>query len=234
MKEKINHELIKLQQELSKIQSAASQLSKAEKASSDVINAVNELQAKYDKSLNKILTLTEEYLKKNNNDTQKSLENILNPHKAELEAASKAILELEKTIKKSEQKSSDALNKLAVGHKQQIDSVNKILRNYLDLAASTAKLSDKIDTVDFPEYLTRISTNISEIGGEITTLRTNLSLVNPVIETLEKRIKRNNKKINFAMTVGILAFIVLLFVAYQTVLIRYFPEAHVLKEFLPE
>jgi len=234
MKDQINQELIKLQQELSKIQTAADQLSKAEDAASELVTAVSDLQAKYSESVAKITQLTEEYLSDNIKNTQTKLDEILLPHKTELENTSKAIEELEKTVRISETKSSESIAALVESHKVQIENVNKILRNYIDLAASTARLSDKIDTIDFPANLGKISVNISEINGELRTIKTDIASINPVFAEFEKRIKRNNKKINFAMTIGMIAFIVLLFVAYQTVLIRYFPNVDVLKDFLPE
>lgn len=224
MTEKINQELIKLQHELISLQTAAEQLNKAEKASSDVISALRDLHDQYEKSLSDIGALTEEHLNGNKELLSNYLNEILYPHKEELEKTSEKLKLLEISVRQSQAHSADSIKALVVSHEKQIEKMNKVLKKYLDLATSTAKLSDKIDTIDFPANLNRISANISEINGEMRTIKTDISSVNPILADFEKRIKRNNRKINFGLIIGVIAFFVLLLSFVQIALVPYFPE----------
>jgi len=224
MKEKINQELIRLQQELSNLQTAAEQLSKAEKASTDVINATRELSQKFGESLKSISDISAKFYSDNQSATQTLLNDTLSAHKLDLEQLIVNLTDLHKGIQQNEMGMTYHLNALALSHKEQIEAVNKLLRNYLDLASSTAKLSDKIDSIDFPANLGKISANIGEINTEFRSVKTEIAALTPILERYDKRIRRNNRKINVALIFGIAVFVIVTFGVWQTAIVPHFPD----------
>ncbi len=233
MKEKINQELIRLQQELSNLQTAAEQLSKAEKASSDVIGATRELSLKFGESLKNISEISAKFYADSHTSTQTQLDQTLSAHKLDLEQLIVNLTDLHKGIQQNEMGLTYHLNALALSHKEQIEAVNKLLRNYLDLASSTAKLSDKIDSIDFPANLGKISANISEINSEFRSVKTEIAALTPILYRYDKRIRRNNRKINIALIFGISAFIIVAFGVWQTAVVPHFPELDIFQFITP-
>ncbi len=224
MKEKINQELIRLQQELNKLQTATEQLSKAETASTNVIAASADLKTAFGESLSKVTKIAETFFADSQTDTQTQLNNALNLHKIDLEQLIVNLTDLHKGIQQSEMGLTYHLNTLALSHKEQIEAVNKLLRNYLDLASSTAKLADKIDSVDFPANLDKISANISEINTELRTVKTEIASLNPVFSAFDRRLKKSNRKMNTALIFGISALIIITLGVWQTVIAPKFPD----------
>ncbi len=249
MKEKINQELVKLEKELSSLNSAVSQIRKAEKISTEVIDAVKKLHTKYTESLEKVNTNTESHLNESVKKTEEKIletidfqkeqaKNIFGNQKTQIEESKKLITDLRNEIISSGKKNNDEVQKiiednktqvktLTDTHHKQIDEINSLLNNYLNLADSTNKLSDKIEEVNFPQRLDKISVNIGDINNEIRNILGHIRDLSEddSIEVLQKKVRKNNRKINFTIFMVIITFIILLFLGYEIIFLKYFPNS---------
>jgi hypothetical protein len=201
MKDKINSELQKLQEELSTLDSAAKQIKKAGEVSEIVVLGAKEIQVKYSEQLDKILQLYSEYLNKSYRHSEENvkklyefiqekikdeesilekyteltiktedltheyIKKVVSENKATLDAVAngaKEQIESQKILLEEYFKSSEAnLNGVLSAHKEEISKVDELLTGYLELAQSTASLTQVLDSVDFPKKLEDISALIS-------------------------------------------------------------------------
>lgn len=237
MKEKINQELSRLQKELSKLESAVAQIEKAEKISTSVIDAVKEVQKNYADHLTSVQKSTDKYLKDSAKQAEEKIKHVLNIQLKQTEETKKTITALQAEIKKAESGSQAGISKLidkttkdisalTKSHNEQIEKVNLLLKDYLELASSTAQLSDKIDEVNFPVRLDKIMTNTGEINKEIRNIQADVKRISEdeTITNLQKKVTKNNRKINFTIFTAIIILLVMLFVAYDLVIIKHFPN----------
>lgn len=234
MNEIINNELAKLQNELSTLGTAVSKIDQAEKLSTEVVKSVQELHGKYKESFDLLEKETKKYYKDNLNDTNKKVSEIIDEIKKQSENSKKTLEDLQSQILKSDKKNTEEVNKLIESHKIQIEKVENLLKSYLDLANSTALLTDKINKIDFARKFDKLYANMSELNIEIRTVK-EIALdtaKNETLDFLQKRLKKNNRKTNFVMFLTILSFLAIIFMAYQFVVLKYFPDYDYLKEFL--
>lgn len=249
MKEKINQELVKLEKELSSLDNAVSQIRKAEKISTEVIDAVKKLHTKYTESIEKINSNTETHLNESVKKTEEKIletidfqkqqaENIFQKQKDQIEESRKIITELKNEITHTGEKTNTEIqiiidnNKTEIKtlteiHYKQINEVNSLLKNYLDLADSANKLSESIEQVNFPQRLDKITVNIGDINKEIRNILANIKILSEddSIEILQKRVRKNNRKINFTILMVILIFLILIFLGYEIIFLKYFPKS---------
>jgi len=187
MNTNINAELIKLQEELSTLDSAIKHIAKAEKISSEVVQAVKAIQAQYGEQLNFIMNQYSEYLKHTSEHTEKNIDQlnaansrvieeitrVLDKYSYQTNAINSLITSYQKSVEQAERQGSELLKKqfienqekvkdLTSSHKKQIESVEKILNEYMKLADATSELSQKIEKVDFPQRLDKIYNAINE------------------------------------------------------------------------
>ena len=237
MKEKINQELSRLQKELAKLESAVAQIEKAEKISTSVIEAVNGVQKSYAENLTTVQKSVDKYLQDSAKQAEEKIKHVLNIQLKQAEESKKVIKDLNAEIKKAESGSQAGITKLVdkttkdiagltKSHNEQIEKVNLLLQDYLELASSTAQLSDKIDDVNFPVRLDKIITNVGEMNKEIRNIQADVKRIaeDNTIETLQKKVKKNNRKINFTIIVAIIILLVVLFIGYDLVFVKYFPN----------
>lgn len=234
MNEKINKELANLQNELAILDNAVKQISKAEKLSTEVIKSVEGLNQKYKESFDKIFIETQTYFKKNTTENEKEITVLINDYKKRTEESKKTLDKIQSDNSKNLIKSSNDIVKLIDSHKTQLNKVDSLLESYIDLAKSTAKLSDKLDVVDITEQFNKLSANLSEINVEVRTVK---EIVMDTVKTetlalLQKRLRRNNRKVNFTMYLMIVSFIIVALMAYQFAVIKYFPEYNFLEKII--
>jgi polyhydroxyalkanoate synthesis regulator phasin len=244
MKEKINKELTRLQKELQDLESAAKQIKNAEAIATEVSQSVRDIQKKYGEHLDAIQTQTQNTLKEQSEKTQKTIDTLSEKQKLQIEESKKQLDELKKelsetnganTLKIDEylNKSLESNRQMFESHEKQVAEVNKLLENYLDLAESAGKLAERIDQVNFPERLDKITINTGEIQTQIRQIQNNVQGIrsDTRLDILTKKLKKNSRRTNYVLLFGILSFIMLLFTSYA-LLVKYLPQLDYLKDFL--
>ncbi len=91
MKEHINTELLKLQEELGTLNTAVQEISKAGKVSEDLINSTQHIHLSYQDQLNKIQKLYSEFLNKTYNHTEKNISKIFTHFKEKIREEEKIL-----------------------------------------------------------------------------------------------------------------------------------------------
>jgi chromosome segregation ATPase len=246
MKEKINKELTRLQKELQDLESAAEQIKKAETIATEVTQSVRDIQKKYGEHLDAIQSQTQTTLKEQSEKTQKTIETLSEKQKLQIEDSKKQLDDLKKELGESNTANSKKLNEyldkslesnrqMFESHEKQVAEVNKLLANYLDLAESAGKLAERIDQVNFPERLDKITINTGEIQTQIRQIQNNVQGIrsDTRLDVLSKKLKKNTRRTNYILLFGILSFIMLLFTSYA-LLIKYLPQLDYLKDLLPD
>jgi len=236
MSEKINIELANLQNELQTLDNAVKQISKAEKISADIIKAITGLNEKYKQSFENIFKETQTFFENKNKESEKQITVVINDYKKQTEETKKVYEDLKVENVKNQQENGIEIIKLIDSHKIQLTKVDTLLESYVDLAKSTSKLSDKIDAVDFSEQFNKLAVNISELNIEIRTVKEIVvdTVKTETLSLLQKRLRRNNRKVNFTMYLMIASFAVLALMVYQYAVTVYFPEHNLLKQILSE
>lgn len=244
MEEKINKELTRLQKELQDLESATDQIKKAEKIASEVTASVQEIQKKYGTHLDAIHEQVNSSLKAQAEKSQKTIESISQEQKTQTEESKKQLEALKKELSESNAKNSEKLNQyldeslknnrqMFESHEKQVAEVNKLLENYLDLAESAGKLSQRIESVNFPERLDKLTINTGEIQTQIRQIQSNIQSMrsDTRLDVLSKKLKKNTRRTNYVLLFGVLSFIMLLFTSYA-LLVKYLPQLDYLKDFL--
>mgnify|MGYP005844050091 CR=1 FL=1 len=246
MKEKINKELTRLQKELQDLESAAEQIKKAETIATEVTQSVRDIQKKYGEHLDAIQSQTQTTLKEQSEKTQKTIDTLSEKQKLQIEDSKKQLDDLKKELGESNTANSKKLNEyldkslesnrqMFESHEKQVAEVNKLLANYLDLAESAGKLAERIDQVNFPERLDKITINTGEIQTQIRQIQNNVQGIrsDTRLDILSKKLKKNTRRTNYILLFGILSFIMLLFTSYA-LLVKYLPQLDYLKDLLTD
>ncbi len=234
MKEKINIELAKLQKELGNLETAVSQISKAEKISTEVVKSIQELNVKYDTQFTKLIEEFDKYLSESIKKTESKYIETVNKNQEvinQLIALSTSQSENSKQIFDSLQKDTETLivqtqeqtQHLIEQHSIQVEEVNKLLKSYLELAQSTTKLTDQLNSVDFPIRLDKIYANIGEMNTEIRRIQSMVKLVaeDPRIFEIQEKVKKNSKKLNFLTILTIITLLFILGLSYELIFSKY-------------
>jgi DNA repair exonuclease SbcCD ATPase subunit len=234
MTEKINDELVKLQNELSSLGSAVSKINEAEKIASEVVKSVQELQTKYKESFENIAKETKQFFTDNLNETKKNVAVAIADLKKQTEESKKSLTELQNNLNNSNSKTSVDLNTVIDSHSVQIQKVDALLKSYLDLANSTALLTNKIDKIDFSGNFDKIYANMTELNIEIRTVK-EISIdnaKNDMLEVVHKRLIKNTKRTNAILYIAGFSLLFMLLAAFQFAAMKYFPEYDYLKEYI--
>ncbi len=226
MKDQINQELIKLQTELGNLGSAVSQISKAEKLSSEIVAAVQDMQSKYEAQFEKISGHFENYLSQLTKNSEDNFQKSVEKNAADSEEIQKIVAHISAEAHNLLSETQSQVGILVEHHSSQITEINNLLQSYLQLAKSTTALSVQIEKVDFPTRMDKITVNIGEMNSEIRQIQAHLKSIadNPVLANLENRIRKNNKKINFIAGLAIIALLLLLGLTYEIIILKYFPQ----------
>ncbi len=226
MKEQIKLELAKLQKELSTLENAVSQINKAGKLSSEVVQSVQGLKNKFEHGFKNLIEITEKKITEHSKLSTDKLTAAMAANKVQANDNLKTLNafkeETSKYIKTSEEKN----EKLHKSYEEQITSTNKLLENYLELAKATTKLSTTIEEVDFPQRLDKITVNIGIVNEQVRNVRADIEELpkKQEIASVEKRIKRNNRRTNLTLALVIIALILLVGISFETVFLKFFPD----------
>jgi hypothetical protein len=225
MTDTINQELANLQTELANLGNAVSQITKAEKISTDMLAAVQDMQKKYDVQFDKISTYFENYLSQTAKTSADTIQKTAETHNAGVENAQQSLAQISTNTQNLLSETQSQIGVLVENHSSQITEINNLLQSYLQLAQSTTSLSVQIEKVDFPTRLDKITVNIGEMNSEIRQIQAHLKSIadDPILINMENRIRKNNKKINLLTVLIIAALVLLTGLTYEILILKYFP-----------
>jgi len=249
MNEKINKELVKIQDELSALDTAVKQIEKAETIASGVIKSIDQLQGKYSNHLEFLQKQVSELIVKNEKQLEKLFENVKEQSEEGEKQSNERLNELSDNLKKQAEEISDTFSQyhkktvatqnennalikktlektdsqiyqISASHNKQIDDVNELIKKYLDLAQSTAELNEEIKQIDFPVRLKNLESAAIQLNKVQVELNNDIGEKNEVII---KKLKKQNRKASTTMIFSILIFVMAAGIGLD-VLLKYFPD----------
>ncbi|MBN1252074.1 MAG: hypothetical protein JXR51_15035 [Bacteroidales bacterium] len=234
MNDKINNELVKIQDELSSLDTAVKQIEKAETVASNVIKTISELQGKYSNHLDFIQKQVSELLAKNEIQSEDRLNQLSESFKKQAEEMSNVFSEYHKTtvsaqnqnndiLKRSLDKTDSQIYQISASHSKQIDEVNGLITKYLDLAQATAELNQDITNIDFPVRLQNLESAAKQLNQVQVELNNDFLSIDTKTDEILKKIKKQNRKSTTIMIFAILIFIAVAGIGLD-VLLKYFPD----------
>lgn len=234
MNETINKELENLQNELATLDTAVKQISKAEKLSTEIVKAIEGLNKKYQESFDKIFAETQKLFEKNNSENEKKITVLITDYQKRTQESKAIFDKIHSENTNIAQTNAAEIEKLIEWHNDQLQKVDSMLESYIELAESTSKLADKLDNIFFEEQFNKLAANLSEINIEVRTVKeiANDTVKKETLDLLQKRLRRNNRKVNFTMYLMIATFVIVAIMAYQFAVLKYFPEHNFLEQIL--
>ncbi len=234
MNDKINNELIKIQDELAALDSAVKQIEKAESIASGVINTIRELQGKYSNHLDFVQKQVDGLISQTGNQTESLIRDLNEKYTKQLEEVSgifedyhkKTVLAQNQNnnlIKRTLDKTDSQIYQISSSHNKQIEEVHSLLQNYLELAQSTATITDLIQKIDFPKRLG----NLENAAVQLNQVQVQLKDDFQAIETSNLEIIKKTKSISKKSTINLI-FVILIFVGVLGISLdiinKYFPQ----------
>jgi hypothetical protein len=218
MNDKINNELIKIQDELIALESAAKQIEKAELVAKEVISSIKELQGKYTNHLDFVQKQIHQLMDQTGSQTEQLVNDLMQKHTNQLESISKIFEEFHnKTVQTQEQnyelvknsfnKTDSQIQELASSHQKQIEEISQLLKNYSELIKSSEILTEAINRIDFPKRLGNLENAAIQLNQVQVQLKTDFQ----EIETSNTAILSQTKRINRKSTLQLI-FIILIFI----------------------
>jgi len=232
MEDKINQELLKLENELSALDNAVKQITKAEKLSSDVVAATQAIHSKYKTHLNEVMLMYSDFLKKTQTTAENQLNSIFASHQSQIAEVSKILTDyadlaqltahLQEKIEKVDFATplNDTKNSVFELQKQVNENHKDIteIENRLNQTTekNTVELLNKLIAQD--KKLSTIESGVkTSLEGLQTTSDTMITAFNRISENSEKRyadimarLNRNDKRIRstrrwviFSLIIGI-------------------------------
>ena len=234
MNDKINNELVKIQDELSALDTAVKQIEKAETVASGVIKSIKELQGKYNNHLDFIQKQVSELLAKNETQSEDRLIELSENYKKQAEEISNIFSEYHKKTVATQNENNDILKRtlsktdsqiyqLSASHNKQIEDVNVLIKKYMDLAQSTAVLNEDIIKIDFPVRLKNLESAAKQLNSVQVELNNDFQSIDAKSEEILKKVKKQNRKSTTIMIFTILIFIIAAGIGLD-VLLKYFPD----------
>lgn len=223
MDDKINKELIKIQDELSTLDNAVAQIDKAGTTATELIKTVREVQGKYSSHLEFIQKKVDELLDKSGKNAEEKLEEIrkifVDYHNETIKSQQSNNNLIESTIKKNDEQISALTSK----HSQQVSDVSNLMESYMDLAKSTATLNQEIQEVDFPTRLQNLENAAKQLNQVQVQLKTDIQTIDTTEQEVLKKIKKANRRAGTNVILNLLILAVVVAVGLE-VMLHYFPE----------
>ena len=231
MNEKINKELVKIQDELGALDTAVKQIEKAETIASGVVKSIDQLQGKYSNHLEFLQKQVGELIEKNEKISEERLNELSESLKNQAEEISNTFAEYHKKtvatqnennalIKRTFEKTNSQIYQISASHNKQIEDVNVLIKRYLDLAQSTAELNEEIKRIDFPVRLKNLESAAIQLNKVQVELNNDIEEKNAVII---KKLKKQNRRVTTTMIFTILIFVMAAGIGFD-VLLKYFPD----------
>ena len=222
MNDKINKELIKIQDELSTLDNTVLQIEKAGVTATELINTIRGVQEKYSIHLEFVQNKVDELLEKSGKNAEENLEEIRNIfidyHNETIKSQLSNNDLIELTIKRSDKQISEIASK----HEQQVEDVSKLMNGYMDLAKSSATLNQEIQEVDFPLRLQNLENAAKQLNNVQVQLKNDIEAVDGTEQEILKKIKKQSRRSGISLILNILIFIIVLGIGTE-VMFHYFP-----------
>lgn len=178
MEDSLNTDLLKLQEELNTLDSAVKEITRSGQIAATVVVAVKDLQVRYASLLVDFTKLQTDALAENHQNAQTLFAAIAN------------------------------------SHQQQVAKVDVLLQKYVDLAEASSRLPAEIAKIDFPTRFQQLETTTSSINVAmlntqklIASLDKSFQSDTEKTEELNKRIRRQNKRLGWLVFCGLLTMI---------------------------
>jgi len=234
MNDKINKELIKIQDELSSLDTAVAQIDKAGTTATEVIKAIREVQGKYSSHIEFVQNKVDELLDKSGKNAEQKIEELSENYKNQAEEIRKIFTDYHNETVKNQQSNTDLIeltikkndeqiSALTSKHGQQVADVSKLMDGYMDLAKSSATLNQEIQEVDFPTRLQNLENAAKQLNQVQVQLKEDIQTVDETEQKILKGIKKANRRSGINLIFTILIFIAVLGVGLE-VMLHYFPE----------
>ena len=178
--DKINIELVKLQDELNALDAAVKHIEKAGEISNDVLAAIDKIQNKYNETLTYLNEQFENHLKDTTEKTKDEIKEVSNSHKQQIDDIQKL---LDNYLELAEATARLPKEIEKVDFPARLDRIDDEIKNIQDGILNTQK---QVDTVS--ENVNKIYTDFSDINSKA---------------------ERNRKKMNSIQTVSIISLILL-------------------------
>lgn len=234
MNEKINKELVKIQDELSALDTAVKQINKAESIASSVIKTIGELQGKYAGHLDFVQKRVDESINHSTEKVDGLVTDLSDKYTKQLEEVSGVFEKFHKKtvstqnenntlIKKTLEKTDSQIYQISSSHNKQIEEVQSLLNNYLDLAQSAATLTEEVKDINFPTRLGNLENAAKQLNQVQVQLKDDFQSYELTNEKILRNTKRSKRRITVTMIFVILSFVAILGIGLD-VLLKYFPN----------
>lgn len=234
MNDKINNELIKIQDELSALDSAVKQIHKAELVANSVIKTINELQGKYSNHLDYIQKQVDGILNETNSHSEQLINDLSEKYTRQLQEVSEIFEDYHKKtvstqnenndlIKKTLDKTDSQIYQISASHNKQIDEVQTLLQNYLELAQSTATLTEEVQKINFPKRLGSLESAAVQLNQVQVQLKDDFQAFETKSDEILKNTKKSRRRITTTMIMVGLGLIIVAGIGVD-VLLKYFPN----------
>ena len=234
MDELINNELIKIQDELSALDSAVKQIEKAEMVASSVIKTITELQGKYTNHLDFIQKQVSTLFSNTDLQVQGLTKELSEKYTQQLQEVSSIFEDYHKKtvltqsqnndlIKRTLDKTDSQIYQISASHGKQIEEVQTLLTNYLDLAQTTAKLNEEVQKINFPKRLGNLESAAMQLNQVQVQLKEDFQSLEDKNEALKKYTKKINTKTTITLIFTVLVFIIVAAIGVE-LLFKVFPE----------
>jgi chromosome segregation ATPase len=229
MNEKINNELLKIQDELSALEGAVKQIEKAETVASSVIKTINELQGKYSNHLDFIQKQVGDILEQTSGKANSLVDDLSEKYTQQLEEVSEIFEDYHKKtvstqnqnnvlIRKTLEKTDSQIYQLSSSHNKQIEEVNSLLTNYLDLAQSTATLTEEVQKINFPKRLGNLENAAKQLNQVQVQLKDDFSSFDEKSDSILKNTKKTRRRTTTTMIIAFLTLITVLGIGLKVAL----------------
>ena len=229
MNEKINSELIKIQDELMAFDNAVKQIEKAESIASSVIKTINELQGKYSSHLDFVQKQVDDILSKNSSKADTLVQGLSDKYTKQLEEVSEIFEDYHKKtvstqnqnndlIKRTLDKTDAQIYQISSSHNKQIEEVHGLLANYLDLAQSTATLTDEVQQINFPKRLGNLENAAKQLNQVQVQLREDFETFETKSDQILKNTKKTRRRTTTTMIMTFLTLIAVLGIGLKVAL----------------
>jgi len=231
--EKINSELLRLQEELGTLDNAVKQISKAEKLSTETVDAIRNMQTEFAKSLNILLVSINEYLAENQNFTEGQIKNLSESHLRQIQKSDELFGEYTRFVLTTEKRNNEYVEKVVQQYTDFLQKaydntehklsglvaalsasnvqVQKMLAHYNNVTGSASNLISAIENVGVVAQLNDIMTQTMAITQEVINSQERIKesevRMTEIIKKQEVKIQDQQGKLN---TITVLMFIVLL------------------------
>lgn len=234
MNDKINNELIKIQDELLALESAAKQIEKAELVAREVILSIKELQGKYTNHLDFVQKQIHQLMEQTGSQTEQLVSDLMQKHTDQLESISKIFEEFHnKTVQTQEQnyelvknslkKTDSQVQELSSSHQKQIEEIDQLLKNYTELIKSSEILTNTINRIDFPKRLGNLENAAIQLNQVQVQLKSDFEGIETTNQDILNQTKRINKKSTLQLILIILIFAGIIGISLD-LLNKYFPQ----------